>query len=178
MEFTHQGNHRMDIATTFGVLGVFANTLWPLIKPRKLMLMGQVLACALMGIHFSLLGASTGAMVLLVAGIQALLAVPLESHPKFKKVYLLSLLLTPFVCWYSWQGIPSIFSSLALLFFCIGNLQVGTKSMRIFLILCIFGWIGHNLLIGSYPALVSNGLALITSTYGLYREYRPKMVCK
>jgi hypothetical protein len=168
----------MDIATNFGVLGVFANTIWPLIKNRQLFLMGQLVACTLMGIHFALLGATTGAIVVFVAGIQILLAVPLESHPKFKTVYLLSLLLTPFVCWYSWQGIPSIFSSLALLFFCIGNLQVRAKNMRILLILCIFGWIGHNLLIGSYPALVSNGLALITSIYGLYRENRPKMVCK
>lgn len=168
----------MDIATNFGILGVFANTIWPLIKNRQLFLMGQFVACALMGIHFALLGATTGAIVVFVAGIQVLLAVPLESHPKFKTVYLLSLLLTPLVCWYSWQGIPSIFSSLALLFFCIGNLQVRAKNMRIFLILCIFGWIGHNLLIGSYPALVSNGLALITSIYGLYRENRPKMVCK
>lgn len=167
----------MDIATNFGVLGVFVNTLWPLIKHRKLMLMGQVVACVLMGTHFALLGAVTGAIVVFVAGIQVLLAMPLESHPKFKAVYLLSLLLIPLVCWYSWQGIPSIFSSLALLFFCVGNLQVSTKNMRIFLILCIFGWIGHNLLIGSYPALVSNGLALITSIYGLYHENRPKMVC-
>lgn len=168
----------MDIATNFGVLGVFANTIWPLIKNRQLFLMGQFVACTLMGIHFALLGATTGAIVVFVAGIQILLAVPLESHPKFKTVYLLSLLLTPLVCWYSWQGIPSIFSSCALLFFCIGNLQVRAKNMRILLILCIFGWIGHNLLIGSYPALVSNGLALITSIYGLYRENRPKMVCK
>ncbi|MGB1159258.1 MAG: YgjV family protein [Porticoccaceae bacterium] len=168
----------MDIATNFGVLGVFANTIWPLIKNRQLFLMGQFVACTLMGIHFALLGATTGAIVVFFAGIQILLAVPLESHPKFKTVYLLSLLLTPLVCWYSWQGIPSIFSSLALLFFCIGNLQVRAKNMRILLILCIFGWIGHNLLIGSYPALVSNGLALITSIYGLHRENRPKMVCK
>lgn len=160
----------MDIATVFGVFGVIANTLWPLIKRRKFLLMGQVIACALMCTHFLLLGAMTGALVMLVAGIQATLAIPLESHPKFKTVYLFSLLLTPVVCWYSWQGMPSIFSSLALLFFCIGNLQVNTKRLRVFLILCLFGWVGHNLVVGSYPALVSNGLALLTSVYGLVRE--------
>lgn len=163
----------MDIATIFGVFGVLANILWPLIKRRKFLLTGQVIACAFMSAHFLLLGAFTGALVMLVAGIQAVLAIPLESHPKFKTVYLLSLLVTPVVCWYSWQGIPSIFSSLALLFFCIGNLQVNTKYLRAFLILCIFGWVGHNLMVSSYPALVSNALALLTSVYGLVRENMP-----
>jgi len=163
----------MDIATLLGVFGVLTNTLWPLTKHRKFLLMGQVLAGAFMSAHFMLLGASTGALVMLVAAIQALLAIPLESHPKFKSVYLLSLLSTPLVCWYSWQGIPSVFSSLALLFFCIGNLQVNMKRLRVFLILCLFGWLGHNFLVSSYPALVSNALALLTSAYGLVRENMP-----
>ena len=161
----------MDIATVFGALGVVTNTLWPLIKQRKFLLLGQILACIFMGTHFILLGAYTGASVMMVAGIQAALAIPLEAHPKFKSVYLVSLIFTPLVCWLTWQGFPTVFSSLALMFFCIGNLQVNTKYLRIFLILCIFGWVGHNWLVSSYPALISNFLALMTSTYGLMREF-------
>ncbi len=163
----------MEIATICGVLGVIANVLWPLIKKRKFLLFGQIIACVFMGIHFSLIDAFTGALVMAVAGIQAVLAIPLESHPKFMSVYLASLTLTPLVCWLSWQGFPSVFSSLALAFFCIGNLQVNTKYLRIFLILCIFGWLGHNWLVSSYPALVSNFLALSTSIYALVRELMP-----
>lgn len=160
----------MELATVLGMMGVIANTFWPLIRERKFLLLGQILACVFMGLHFFLLNAYTGAAVMAVAGIQALLAIPLESHPKFKSVYLASLFLTPLVCWYTWQGYPSIFSSLALVFFCIGNLQVNTRYLRIFLILCIFSWAGHNLLVSSYPALLSNSLALLTSIYGLIRE--------
>jgi len=160
----------MDWSDVFGILGVVANAVWPLIKRRKYLLTGQVLACILMFIHFSLLGAYTGAAVMATAGIQAALAIPLESHPKFKSVYLTSLLLTPVVAWISWHGLPSAFSTLALVFFSLGNLQVNTKHLRILLLCCLFCWIGHNLLISSYPALLSNAIALCTSLYGLSRE--------
>lgn len=166
----------MELATVLGVMGVIANTYWPLIKKRRFLLSGQILACVFMALHFYLLNAYTGALVMVVAGMQALLAIPLETHPKFKSVYLASLLLTPLVCWYTWQGYPSVFSSLALVFFCVGNLQINTKYLRIFLILCIFAWVGHNVLVSSTPALISNGLALLTSIYGLIREFTPANV--
>jgi len=161
----------MDLSTAFGVLGVIANASWPLIKHRKFLLCGQVLACGFMFTHFWLMEAITGAVVMATAGIQASLAIPLESHPKFKSIYLASLLLTPFVVWLSWHGLPSVFSTLALVFFSLGNLQINTKRLRILLLICLFCWIGHSLLISSYPALVSNLIALCTSIFGLMREY-------
>lgn len=166
----------MELATVLGIMGVIANTYWPLIRERRFLLSGQILACIFMGLHFFLINACTGAVVMAVAGVQALLAIPLESHPKFRLVYLASLLLTPLVCWYTWRGYPSVFSSLALVFFCIGNLQLNTRYLRIFLILCIFSWVGHNVLVSSYPALLSNFLALLTSIYGLIREFMPNKV--
>jgi len=162
----------MELATLFGVLGIVSNTVWPLLKIRKYLLLGQVIAALLMGMHFSLLNAHTGAAIMLLAALQASLAIPLESHPKFKAVYLASIVFTPLVCWATWQGIASAFSSLALVFFCIGNLQVNIKRLRIFLLMCIFGWIGHNVLVSSSPGLISNGLALVTSVFALVREFK------
>lgn len=163
----------MDLSTVFGLSGVVANASWPLIKQRKFLLIGQVIACIFMFAHFWLLDAYTGATVMVVAGIQATLAIPLEAHPKFRSVYLASLLLTPLVAWLSWHGLPSVFSTLALVFFCIGNLQINTKRLRILLLFCLFCWVGHNLLVLSYPALASNLIALCTSIYGLSREFMP-----
>lgn len=160
----------MELSTLFGISGVVANASWPLIKQRKFLLSGQVLACFFMFVHFWLLGAHTGAAVMAVAGVQAVIAIPLESHPKFKSLYLVSFVLTPLVSWFSWHGLPSVFSTFALAFFCIGNLQVNTKRLRILLLGCLFCWVWHNILISSYPALVSNFIALCTSVYGLSRE--------
>jgi hypothetical protein len=162
----------MELATLFGILGIVSNTIWPLLKTRKYLLFGQVTAAIFMCVHFSLLNAFTGAAIMLLAALQASLAIPLESHPKFKSVYVASIVLTPLVCWATWQGIASVFSSLALVFFCIGNLQVNIKRLRIFLLMCIFGWIGHNILVSSYPGLISNGLALMTSIFALVREFK------
>ena len=164
----------MELATVLGALGILSNTLWPLLKRRQFLLIGQVIAALFMCIHFSLLNAYTGSVVMLLAALQASLAIPLESHPKFKSVYLASILLTPVVCWFTWQGSASIFSSLALIFFCIGNLQINLKRLRIFLLLCIFAWIGHNILVSSYAGLISNSLALMTSMYSLIRELKLK----
>lgn len=163
----------MELSTLFGLLGVIANALWPLINRRRFLLFGQVLACIFMFTHFWLLGAYTGAAVMAAAGLQAVLAIPLEAHPGFKSVYIVSLLLTPLVSWFTWHGLPSIFSTFALIFFCLGNLQINTKRLRILLLCCLFCWIGHNLLISSYPALASNVFALLTSIYGLAREFMP-----
>lgn len=158
--------------TAFGIAGIIANTCWPLIKRRKYLLAGQLMACIFMALHFIFLGAYTGAAVMALAGLIAALAIPLETHARFKTVYLASLLFIPFVCWFTWQGYPSILSSLALILFCVGNLQLNTKHLRLFLLMCLFAWIGHNLLVSSYPALLSNLLALSTSLYGLWREVR------
>lgn len=163
----------MELSTVFGISGVVANASWPLMNHRKFLLWGQFLACILMFSHFWLLGAYTGAAVMAAAGIQAVLAIPLESHPNFKSVYLASLLLTPLVAWLSWHGLASIFSTLALVFFCIGNLQINTKRLRISLLFCLFFWVCHNLLILSYPALASNIIALCTSICALSREFMP-----
>ena len=166
----------MELSTAFGVLGVIANALWPLIKRRKFLLLGQVIACICMFVHFWLLGAHTGAAVMAVAGLLATLAIPLETHPKFKSIYFVSLLLIPLVSWFTWHGLPSVFSTFALVLYCIGNLQVNTKHLRLFLLCCLFCWVGHNLLISSYPALASNFLALCTSLYALAREFNNSTV--
>jgi len=158
----------MEPSTILGVLGLATNATWPLFKIRKHILLGQILACIFMMLHFGLLSAETGAVIMLVAGIQAALAIPLEKSNKFKNIYIISILFVPLISWYTWHGLPSIFSSMALMLFCFGNLQVKIVNMRVLLLLCIVSWVGHNILIGSIPGLLSNTLAISTSIYALY----------
>jgi len=158
----------METSTILGVFGLATNAMWPLCKVRKHILLGQILACSFMMLHFVLLNAETGAAIMLVAGIQAALAIPLEKNAKFKNIYIISMLLVPLISWYTWHGFPSIFSSTALLLFCLGNLQTNLINMRVLLLLCIVAWVGHNALIGSIPGLMSNFIALSTSLYALY----------
>lgn len=160
------------LASAFGFLGVAANLIWPLMRKRATLLAWQVVACALMLLHFELLAAHTGALVMAAAGIQAALAIPLERSSRFRLIYLGSLALTPVVCYLSWQGPQSAFSSAALAIVSIANFQLDPLRQRALLITAIFAWVGHNVMVGSVPGLVSNALALGVSASMLLSVYR------
>lgn len=162
------------ISAAFGYAGLIANLMWPMFTKRTYLLAGQVIACLLMLTHFALLGANSGAWIMGIAGTQALLAIPLGQSPKFKRIYLASLTLTPVVCILTWQGSQSVYSSLALAIVCIANFQLNQLFQRLWLINAIFAWIAHNALIASKPALMSNVLALAISTWMLFKTWRSK----
>jgi Bacterial inner membrane protein len=155
-------------ASIFGFAGVLANFCWPMMRKRAYLLAGQVVACCFMFAHFALLGAYTGAVIMGVAGFQAALAIPLGKNPKFKFIYLASLLLTPIVCYSTWQGVQSIFSSLALAIVCVANFQLNEIRQRALLISAIFAWFAHNLIVDSVPGIISNTLALAISSRMLF----------
>jgi len=168
----------MDLATYFGIAGMLANAIWPLATRRHYLLLGQVLACGLMFSHFFLLNAKTGALVMLIAGMQATLALPLEKHPRFKSIYLYSILLTPLLCWYTWGGWPSVLSSCALMIYCFANLHMDIVIMKRYLVLCILLWFAHNLLVESIPGLISNALALSTLLFSYLSSISGKNLFK
>jgi Bacterial inner membrane protein len=118
--------------------------------------------------HFALIGATSGSAVMGVAGVQALLAIPLGKHPKFRRIYFVSLLLTPLVCGLTWLGPESVFSSAAMGIFAFANLQTDQLKQRTLLIIAIGAWFAHNYITHSTPGLVSNTLALIISVRMLY----------
>ncbi len=158
----------------FGYAGVLVNLSWPMMQSRRWLLAGQGLACVFMFVHFMLLGAFTGAAIMAVVGTQALLAIPLGGAPRFKLIYLLSLGLIPAVAWFTWQGLPSVFSSVALVFASLGNYQLDAIRQRIGLIMTILAWSVHNALVGSLPGLASNTLGLLVSVTMLVRVYRER----
>lgn len=169
---SHMTTNTQLFATVFGFAGVAANLVWPLMRNRSALLSWQVVACFLMLVHFELLAAHTGALIMFVAGVQAVLAIPLGRSPRFKFIYFGSLFLTPLVCYWSWQGPQSVFSSLALAIVCVANFQLNQLRQRALLITAIFAWVAHNIMVGSVPGLVSNTLAFCVSAYMLFRVYR------
>lgn len=162
-------NDSASLTMLLGYAGVLANLTWPTMKTRERLLGGQFVACCLMFAHFMLLGAVTGAMVMATAGAQALLAIPLGKSKGFKRLYLASLLATPAICYMTWHGVASVFSSLALAIVCIANYQQNFVLQRALLISAIFSWMVHNVLVASTPALISNFLTLCISALMLYR---------
>ncbi|MBK1853266.1 YgjV family protein [Marinobacter sp. 1-4A] len=161
-----------DWTTVFGYAGLLANVIWIMMRRRSYLLLGQTVACGFMAAHFHFMGSVTGSLIMLVAGVQAMLAVPLGLYPKFKLVYLVSGGLSPLICYATWQGGSSLFSALVLLLVCVANYQLNEVRQRGLLILALLAWIGHNIIVGSLPALMSNGIAFIFSATMLYRAVR------
>ena len=162
----------IEWAGLFGYAGVAANIFWILMRRRTRLLAGQAIACGFMAAHFWLLESATGSAIMVIAGMQALLAIPLGTHPGFKLVYLASGVLAPVLCYVSWQGVSSLFSTAVLVLVCIANYQVTEVRQRGWLLLALLAWVVHNVVIGSVPALVSNGIALVVSMKMLIRAVR------
>jgi hypothetical protein len=66
----------------FGALGVAFNIGWPFLRRRSAMLWGQTAGFTAFTTHFLLLGATTGAIMSALGGLQAVLAVPLGRDPR------------------------------------------------------------------------------------------------
>lgn len=164
----------MDWADVFGYAGVVANVAWLMMSRRSRFLAGQAIACGLMAAHFWLLESVTGAAVMLVAGLTASLAIPLGAHPRFKLVYVASASLAPLLVYLSWQGGSSAFSAAVLVVVCVANYQIDEVRQRGLLLLALLAWAVHNALIGSIPALISNGIALVVSVTMLLRAVRSR----
>ena len=129
-------------ADVFGYAGVVANVAWLMMSRRSRFLAGQAIACGLMATHFWLLDSLTGAAVMLVAGLTALLAIPLGADPRFKLVYVASASLAPLLGYLSWQGGSSVFSASVLVLVCFANYQINEiRNVDCCCWRCSHGWL-------------------------------------
>lgn len=158
------------LTTLLGFIGMAAAVTWPLFKSRNGMLAGQMGVHLFFAAHYFLLGAYTGSLMNGLALLQAGAAVPLERHRAFRLIYILTLPLIAAGALYTWQGIPSIFSSLGLAFISLGRYQTNTYWFRIFLIAAISSWFVHNLVVGSVPGMMADGLSMATSLWMIVKE--------
>lgn len=158
------------LTTLLGFVGMAAAVTWPLFKSRTGMLVGQMGVHTFFAAHYFLLGAYTGSLMNGLALIQAGAAVPLERHKAFRVVYILTLPLIAAGALYTWQGLPSIFSSLGLAFISLGRYQTNTYWFRFFLIAAISCWFIHNVIVGSIPGMLADILSMSTSLWMIVKE--------
>lgn len=155
-----------------GLAGAALNILWPLLRGRGGMLLGQSGVSICFGLHFLLTGASTACVMNVLALLQALIAIPLGERPGFRIAYLGTL---PFIAgglWYSWDGLPSLFAALGFALISLGRYQLSPVRFRLLMLLAVLPWIGHNVSVGSIPGLISDACALSTGAFALRRALR------
>ena len=159
-------------ANLLGACGVLGNFAWPLFHRRESMLAAQATACAFFTAHFLLIGATTGAVMTMLAGLQALLAIPLGTRAGFRAVYLLTLPLTALAVVLTWHGAPSLFAAVGLALTSLGRYQLRVLRFRSLILASIPAWSLHNVLVGSIPGLCSDALTLCSGGWMLMRTYR------
>lgn len=133
------------------------------------MLLVQALGASAFATHYVLIGAETAAMLLVVAGLQAVLAIPLGTRKGFRLVYLATIPVIGIIMALSWQGLPSVFASLGLATISLGRYQTRIIPFRGLLVACVPFWVVHNLLVGSIPGLVSDALSMSSGLIMLAR---------
>ena len=159
-------------ALLLGLAGVLLNILWPLRRGRRVMLLLQAASGLCFFSHYAMIGARTGSLMNGMAALQALAAIPLGTRPGFRTVYLLTLPAIAAGLALTWMGWPSVFAALGMAGISVGRYQTRVRPFRIILLAAIPFWVGHNLLVGSLPGLLSDSLVSISSIVGLRRHLR------
>jgi hypothetical protein len=160
------------VANALGVIGAICGAIWPLFRTRRSMLLVQSLIAVFFTAHYVLLGAYTGAMVNMLAGLQALAAIPLGHRPEFRKIYILTLPLLAAGVAATWNGPASVFAAIGMALVSLGRYQIDTMRFRLMLFSSIPFWIGHNALVWSVPGLISDTLGTIFIALAIIRERR------
>jgi hypothetical protein len=159
-------------ANLLGACGILANFAWPLFHRRESMLAAQATGCVFFTAHFVLIDATTGAVMATLAGVQALLAIPLGARPGFRVVYLLTLPITAAALAVTWHGLPSLFAAIGLTLTSVGRYQIVVMRFRTLILASIPAWTLHNFLVGSIPGLLSDAFTLASGGWVLLSAYR------
>lgn len=167
----------MDFETGFwpnllGLTGVAFNIGWPFFRGRTAMLLAQAAGCFAFAAHYLLLGAHTGGLMVTLAGVQALVAIPVGTDPRFRMTYLAILPVIAATMALSWMGVPSAFAAAAMAVVSLGRYQTNVVRFRVLMLACIPFWVGHNILVGSIPGLLSDALSFSAGAWMLYVTLR------
>lgn len=161
-------------ATLFGMAGLAAQMIWPLLHNRRTILTVQLGASCCYAASYALLGQQTGTAVCLTGAIQttvALLAGDRRFLRKMGYVFLPAVLVIG-ACTFS--GLPTVFALTACCLIMIGRLQSDTLRMRqVQLTATPFG-ATHDILVGAWPCLAGALLTFTIAFTAFCRERRAR----
>ncbi len=161
------------LAEVLGALAIASGLVWPVVRGRRLLLGLQAAASLLWAAHYAAIGpeAYTGAIMCTLVVIQALTASSRPARWAGVIFWLTIPVMLAFVA-ATWAGPQSAGAAFGLFVSALGRWETNPIRMRLLFILCIAGWAGHNLIVGSFFGLASDALTCLTNIIGIYRERR------
>lgn len=160
----------LEPANLAGFVALASSVTWPLLRRRKAILIVQVAGSLLFGLHYLLLGASTGAAMCVVGALQGVALVTLIDRRRRIGVVGATMAIGALVTAFTWNGLPSLLSQGGQTMSAIGRLQLDTQRLRLWFLVSVVFWCSHNLLVGSVFGLASDTLSLTSLLLGLWRH--------
>lgn len=158
------------VAQSVGFLGLIANVISFQFKDRSKLLLFSTLVCALMAVHFLLLGAYTGALLFTVAIFRALVFQHYsdDERPVWPMYLFLGLFLLAGAL--TWHGLVSLLPMISTIFVTIGLWQKDTQKTRKLVVIGPVLWTIHNLLVGSIAGVINEIISFVSILVGLWRH--------
>ena len=167
----------MDVlAWIFGIASMIANFIVYQQKERKKLLIAKMVVDSITVVHYSCLGAFSGAAICLVAIFRSFVFMNEDKKwARGKKWLIVFLAMNIILACFTWKNIFSIFPLLATAGAIFSFWQNNTKLTKI-LVYPISGcMIAYNIPNGSYTGLVNESFAIISATISLISMRRQRL---
>lgn len=162
----------LTAADIVGAAALTCSCLWPLMKRRRAILVGQAAANILFTTHYVLLGAHTAAALCVLVLTQILVALPERRGWLQKVAFGVTIPGIAIVAGATWSGLPTILSSLGISFSTMARWQSDTRRMRWFLLGAGVFWASHNILVMSPFAIAADAMAAAGNITRLWADRR------
>ncbi len=171
-------NESLVVLQAIGFVGVMFGVASYQPKHRKHILYFQLVSNLFWVLHFSLIGATTGAALNTAGGLRAILF-NAYGQKKRRPRWLLGLVIFVVISagFLSWRGWLSLLPMMGMVIATISFWQLNEQRIRFFLLFASPFWLIYNLLSGSYAGIASEILVMISITIALWR-YRRQSLCR
>ena len=162
----------LSIADSVGLVALAASCLWPLLRGRRGMLIGQASAAGLFTVHYVLLDATTAAALCAMVAVQVMAALPEQRGMLQKVTFLATIPAILTIAAMTWSGVPTILCALGSSCSALARWQQNTTRMRSIFLVSGALWLVHNLMVMSPTAMAADILTALGNIRGLWKERR------
>lgn len=162
-------NH-LTLANVLGVIGFGLIAAWPLFRNRRPMLGGQAACAVSYSIHYALIGASTGAAMMLLSIVQIVVAWRDDRRWWEWGIYASTLPAMAWFMWSTWSGVISVGAAAGLAFSSVGRWQRSPAALRWLFLASGLSWVVHDVMAGSLYGLCGDALGIATLILGAWRD--------
>ncbi|MCW2239259.1 YgjV family protein [Azospirillum canadense] len=162
----------MSPADTVGAVAFALVALWPLLKGRRAMLLGQAVSALAFGVHYLLLRAHTGAAMTALSLVQGLAVLPAGRSGWRTVVFAATVPAMLTLVGVTWHGWSSLCAAVGLLLSTAGRWHGTALGLRLGFLGSGVAWICHDVITGSPYGLAADVLCMATLVIGAVRESR------